>query len=235
MSEPETLHDAASRLASVRERLRRAAERARRDPATIVLIAVSKNVEASRVLELASLGQRIFGENRVQEAAAKIPEIASRWSGAPLAWRMIGHLQRNKVRPALGLFDAIDSVDSVRLLETLDATASHPLSVLLEFNCSGEATKGGFQPEDLPALVEGIRRLERVVPRGLMTVGPLAPDPEASRPAFRRLVELKARLEQDLGRSLPELSMGMSGDLEVGVEEGATLVRVGTALFGARA
>lgn len=237
MFDPEAVADAKARLDTVRTRIQRAAERAGRNPDDITLIAVSKNTSAARVLALAALGQRVFGENRVQEAAGKVPEVASGWRGSPLLWRMIGHLQRNKLRPALSLFDAIDSVDSLRLLEALDREATalgRTLPVLLQFNCSGEATKGGLQAEDVPALVDRIRELGRVVPEGLMTMGPLSPDPEASRPAFRELVRLKNDLEQRLGRRLLHVSMGMSGDLEVGVEEGATLVRVGTALFGER-
>lgn len=237
MSGPEALHDAERRLAGVTERIRRAAERAGRDPADILLVAVSKNMPSFRVLELAALGQRVFGENRVQEAASKIPETASRWEGARLRWRMIGHLQRNKVRPAVLLFDAIDSVDSLRLCDALDreaAASQRVLPVLFEFNCSGEAQKSGFRPEELPLLVERVQRLESLEPEGLMTMGPLAGEPEASRSAFQKLARLRERMEQALGRSLPHLSMGMSGDLEVGIEEGATLVRVGTALFGDR-
>jgi pyridoxal phosphate enzyme (YggS family) len=237
MFAPETQEDAKRRLDRVQERIQRAAERAGRTPAEITLVAVSKNMPARRVLALAALGQRVFGENRVQEAASKIPDVASEWKGAPPQWRMIGHLQRNKIRPALALFDTIDSVDSLRLLEALDrdaATSGRAFPVLLEFNCSREATKGGLRSNDVPALLECIRNLSALVPEGLMTMGPVAMDPEASRPAFRELAGLKERLEQSLGRRFAHLSMGMSGDLEVGVEEGATLVRVGTALFGER-
>jgi hypothetical protein len=149
----------------------------------------------------------------------------------------VGHLQRNKVKPALGLFDRIDSVDSFRLLEAVAreaAAGSDPVPVLLQFNCSGEASKGGFGEEDAAALADALRTMPAVDPRGLMTIGPLADDPESARPAFRSLVRIRDGLAAALGRPIPELSMGMSGDLEVGVEEGATVVRVGTALFGAR-
>ncbi|HET9233669.1 MAG TPA: YggS family pyridoxal phosphate-dependent enzyme, partial [Candidatus Eisenbacteria bacterium] len=195
------------------------------------------NMSFSRVLELAALGQRVFGENRVQEAASKIPETASRWEGARLGWRMIGHLQRNKVKPAVLLFDAIDSVDSLRLCDALDreaAACQRVLPVLFEFNCSGEAQKSGFRPDELPALVDRVRTLESLEPQGLMTMGPASMEPDASRSAFQELRRLRERMEQALGHALPHLSMGMSGDLEVGIEEGATLVRVGTALFGDR-
>ncbi|HYV50823.1 MAG TPA: YggS family pyridoxal phosphate-dependent enzyme [Dongiaceae bacterium] len=237
MFEAEGVDSDKGRLDRVRERIQRAAERAGRNPDDVTLIAVSKTMPADRVLALAALGQRVFGENRVQEAVVKIPEVANAWTGPVLHWRMIGHLQRNKLRPALGVFETIDSVDSLRLLDALDGeadTLGHPLRVLLQFNCSGEASKGGLGSDDVPALVDRLRHLENVVPEGLMTIGPLAPDPEASRPAFRELAALRDRLEQGLGTGLKELSMGMSGDLEVGVEEGATLVRVGTSLFGER-
>ena len=235
MFEPEGVVSAKHRLDRVRERIQRSAERAGRNPDDITLIAVSKTMPADRVLELAALGQRVFGENRVQEAAVKIPEVANAWTGPELTWRMIGHLQRNKLRPALQVFQTIDSVDSLRLLDALhDAHAGSPLPILLEFNCSGETSKGGLGADDLPGLVDRLTRYQNLAPQGLMTMGPLDPDPETARPAFRKLVTFRDRLEQTLGTRLKDLSMGMSGDLEVGVEEGATLVRVGTALFGER-
>jgi pyridoxal phosphate enzyme (YggS family) len=228
----------AERLEAVRNRIRRAAERASRDPAGITLVAVSKTFAADRVLELAAAGQTVFGENRVQEARDKIPAVNQAWSGPPLTWRLIGHLQRNKVKQALGLFGAVDSVDSFRLLDAIAAEAAktgRTVPVLLEFNCSGEASKGGFEPEDFDAVA---RRLAEepagVDARGFLTIGPLADDPETARPAFRRLREIRDRFQERLGREFTELSMGMSGDLEIGIEEGATQVRVGTALFGSR-
>jgi len=228
----------AERLEAVRSRIRRAAERAGRDPAGITLVAVSKTFPAERVLELAAAGQRIFGENRVQEARDKLPAIREAWSGAPLTWRLIGHLQRNKVKQALELFDTVDSVDSFRLLDTVAGEAARTgrtVPVLLEFNCSGEASKGGFEPEEFEALVRRLAEAPAGVdPRGFLTIGPLADDPEAARPAFRRLREIRDRFQDRLGREFPELSMGMSGDMEIGIEEGATQVRVGTALFGSR-
>jgi len=235
MFEPEDVESAKRRLDRVRERIQRAAERAGRNPDDVTLIAVSKTMPADSVLVLAALGQRVFGENRVQEAAITVPDVARAWTGPELTWRMIGHLQRNKLRPALQVFQTIDSVDSLRLLDALQVEhTGSPLPVLLQFNCSGETSKGGLGSEDVPELVERLPRFRNLAPQGLMTMGPLAPDPEASRPAFRKLAELRDRLEQELGTKLEDLSMGMSGDLEVGVEEGATLVRVGTALFGER-
>jgi PLP dependent protein len=237
MLDPEAVEDAKKRLDTVRKRIQRAAERAGRNPNDVTLIAVSKNMPADRVLVLAELGQRVFGENRVQEAAVKVPQVTGAWKGPALEWRMIGHLQRNKVNPALSLFTTIDSMDSLRLLNALEteaAAAGRSLEVLLQFNCSGETSKGGMQSEDVPALVERLRDLRHVIPAGLMTMGPLAADPEAARPAFRELVRLREQLQDAMGTEFRHLSMGMSGDLEIGVEEGATLVRVGTALFGER-
>jgi pyridoxal phosphate enzyme (YggS family) len=189
------------------------------------------------VIELAGAGQLVFGENRVQEARSKIPEVTRAWSGPPLTWRLVGHLQRNKVKSALDLFHQLDSVDSFRLLESVAGEAARrklSVPILLQFNCSGEETKGGFDPKEATTVAKRVGELEGVDVRGLMTIGPLAEDPETARPAFQALRETRERLTNELGRALPELSMGMSGDLEVGIEEGATVVRVGTALFGAR-
>lgn len=232
-----TSSDAARRLADVRERIARAARRAGRDPDGIAVLAVSKTVPAEGVLALARAGQRAFGENRIQEGRDKIPAVTAAWDGPPLRWHLVGHLQRNKVKPALDLFDRVDSVDSLRLLSAVAREAAGrnvTVPVLLEFNCSGEASKGGFREDAVAAVAEALAATPEVDPRGLMTIGPLADDPEASRPAFRQLVRIRDALASALGRPLPELSMGMSGDLEVGVEEGATVVRVGTALFGPR-
>jgi len=229
--------EAGRRLLAVRERIQRAAERSGRDPATVTLIAVSKTVPVPRVAAMAAAGQQVFGENRVQEAAAKIPAIRDEWGGHPLTWRLVGHLQRNKVKPALDIFHHLDSIDSFRLLEAVSKEAQQrgrTVPVLLQFNCSGEETKGGFEPGDWERVVEEIPVHTGVRVQGLMTIGPLAPDPEAARPAFRMLRRLREEMGERLGRPLPDLSMGMSGDLEVGIGEGATLVRVGTALFGPR-
>lgn len=229
--------DATVRLAEVRARIRQAAERAGRDPADVHLIAVSKVFPATAVAEMLDAGQTVFGENRVQEAGAKIPELARLRPEARISWRLIGHLQRNKVRAALEVVDAVDSVDSIRLIETLDREADRRgrvVPVLIQFNCSGEDAKSGFEPEDLEAAVAALRTAEHLEPRGCMTIGPLAGGEAATRAAFRRLRALRERLADGLGRPQPELSMGMSGDLEWGIEEGATHVRVGTALFGSR-
>jgi pyridoxal phosphate enzyme (YggS family) len=230
--------EASRRLDAVRARIEGAARRAGRPATEIHLVAVAKTHPPEHVLALAAAGQLVFGENRVQEASAKIAAVADRWKGPPLAWRLVGHLQRNKVRPALQVFDAVDSVDSLRLLEALAAEVrarGKRLPVLLEFNCSGEEAKSGFAPADAEEVAERLAAVEDVLAiLGLMTIGPLDPDPEAARPVFRRLRALREDMERRLGRALPHLSMGMSGDLEVAVEEGATMVRVGTALFGSR-
>jgi pyridoxal phosphate enzyme (YggS family) len=234
---PSRSGDSARRLHAVRERIRIAALRAGRDPDAVELVAISKTHPVEAVLELARAGQRVFGENRVQEALAKIPAVGERWDGPPLTWRLVGHLQRNKVKRALEIFESVESVDSLRLLEEVAKVGrgrGRPVPVLLEINCSGEASKGGFAPGEADTLAERLAGTDGVAVRGLMTVGPLDPDPESARPAFRLLRELRDRIAARSGRELPELSMGMSGDLEIGVEEGATRVRVGTALFGER-
>jgi len=236
MSENGAVSEVFTRLQRVRARIRDAALRAGRDPDSVALVAVSKTVPAAGVLAAARAGQIVFGENRVQEALEKIPRVSAAWPG-PLTWRMIGHLQRNKVRQALRLFDTVDSVDSLRLLDTLVRQAEErprPLPILIEFNCSGDAGKSGFPPGEWEDVVRRLRESEALVAEGLMTVGPLEGGPEAARAAFRRLARLREVLQDSLGSPLPVLSMGMSADLEVGVEEGATLVRVGTAVFGPR-
>jgi hypothetical protein len=189
------------------------------------------------VVELLEAGHLVFGENRVQEARVKIPEVAGLWSGAAPTWRLVGHLQRNKVREALHLFRTVDSVDSIRLLDAIAREAHERgmvVPILLEFNCSGEASKAGFRPEEQDEVAGRLADRTGVEVQGCMTVGPLAEDPEAARPAFRLLRTVRDALAQRLGRALPELSMGMSGDLEIGIEEGATMVRVGSALLGPR-
>jgi pyridoxal phosphate enzyme (YggS family) len=224
--------DYAANVARLEQRIAAACRRANREPSSVTLVAVSKGQPPPVVAAVAQLGVMLFGENRVQEAKAKIPECPAR-----LRWHMIGHLQSNKARDAVQLFDLIESVDSLDLARELDrraAQAAKHLPILLEVNIAGEATKFGYPParllEDLPE----INRLQRVTIQGLMTVAPWSPDPERARPVFRRLRELKTECEQILGAPLPHLSMGMSGDFEVAIEEGATLVRIGTALFGPR-
>ena len=237
MSGDAAFEQAATRLSEVRDRIDRAAERAGRDPREIQLIAVSKQFPAAAVAAMVDAGQVVFGENRVQEGTTKIPEVDGLRPDARITWRLIGHLQRNKVRAALEVFDTVDSVDSVRLIEALDREAERRdrvVPVLIQFNCSGEAAKSGFETGEVEAVAEALREAEYLDPRGCMTIGPLTGGEEAARAAFQRLHGLRDRLEQLLGGRLPDLSMGMSGDLEAGISEGATHVRVGTALFGPR-
>lgn len=225
------------RLEAVHTRIERAAERVGRDPGGITLVAVSKTFPPDRIVGLAEAGQLVYGENRIQEAREKVPAVEAIWTGATLTWRLVGHLQRNKVKLALELFQYLDAVDSFRLLDEVEKQAARlerTVPLLLQFNCSGEETKGGFHPREAPEVARRIQDLVRARPEGLMTIGPLSPDPEAARPAFRRLREVGEEMADRLGYRLPHLSMGMSGDLEIGIEEGATLVRVGSALFGPR-
>ena len=224
-----------ARLADVRARIERAAGRAGRDPATIRLIAVSKTFSADHVRAAADAGQIDFGENKVQEALQKM----DRTSDLPLRWHLVGHLQSNKAKKA-GRFDVVHSVDSAPLLSRLDEAAlaaGRRLEALVQVDLAGEATKHGAREEDLRAIFDAARgaRATRLV--GLMLLPPAVDDPDSARPYFRRLREVRERLlAQGIdSSSLDELSMGMSHDFEVAVEEGATLVRVGTAIFGSRA
>jgi pyridoxal phosphate enzyme (YggS family) len=222
----------AENLETLRRRIARACERSRRNPVDVTLLAVSKNQPAARVEEAADLGLVLFGENRVQEARVKIPQCPAR-----LRWHMIGHLQSNKARDAVGLFEMIQSVDSLALAEELQKQGekqARRVKVLLEVNVAGEASKHGWSPDRVLAEIGEANRLSRLEIHGLMTVAPYSTDPERVRPVFRRLRELSDHCAEALGAPLPILSMGMSGDLEVAVEEGATMVRVGTALFGPR-
>ncbi len=217
----ETLQE---KLAVVRQRIARAAERARRDPSEITLLAVTKVFPASAIREAYDLGLREFGENYVQEFENKAPEVGH-LPGA--RFHLIGHLQSNKSRKAAELFQVIQTVDSARLAHRLDE-AGGPLDVMLEVKLSPEQAKSGADPAELPALIESVRACAHLRLLGLMTMPPWSDDPEASRPYFRRLHELAVE------HGLQQLSMGMSHDLETAIEEGATCVRVGTALFGKR-
>jgi pyridoxal phosphate enzyme (YggS family) len=224
--------DLAAHLQSVRQRIAAACERSGRDPSAVTLLAVSKNQPPEMVRAAATAGLTLFGENRVQEARLKIGQCPGH-----LRWQMIGHLQSNKCRDAVFLFSMIQSVDSLPLAEEINKWAGHfakTMPVLLEINIAGESSKFGCTPENLPALLPLVNALPKLEIHGLMTVAPFAADPEKVRPVFRRLRQLKADCEQILGAPLPHLSMGMTGDFEVAVEEGATIIRLGTALFGAR-
>jgi pyridoxal phosphate enzyme (YggS family) len=223
----------AANIASVQRRIADACETAGREPNSVTLLAVSKNHPPEMVSEAAGLGLTLFGENKVQEAKAKIPLCPGR-----LRWHMLGHLQTNKCRDAVELFGMIESVDSLHLAEEINKRAdqaSKTMPILLEVNAGGEASKFGYGPKQLLADLTRINQLDRLEIQGLMTVPPWAPNPEKVRPIFRELRELKAKCEQLLGAPLQHLSMGMTGDFEVAIQEGATIVRIGTALFGERA
>ena len=219
-------------LTRIRSRIDQACERSGRQPDSVRLMAVSKNQSPERVAQAASAGLTLFGENRIQEAKVKIPLCPSQ-----LEWHFIGHLQSNKSRDAVSLFHVVQGVDSLALAEELQKQAikqARSLPILLEVNVAGESSKFGWNPDRLLAELLQLNALPRLVVQGLMTIAPYAVDPEQVRPIFRRLRELRDRCTDLLGAPLPVLSMGMSGDLEVAIEEGATLVRVGTALFGER-
>lgn len=224
--------DIAANIATLRDRMAAACARAGRDPASVTLMAVSKNQPPDAVRAALDAGLTYFGENRVQEAKAKIPLCPGR-----ARWQMIGHLQSNKCRDAVVLFSMIQSVDSLALAQELNRQcekAAKTMPILLEVNVAGEASKFGYTPATLLTEFDELNKLPRLEIHGLMTIAPYTPTPERVRPVFRRLRELKAECEQLLGAPLPQLSMGMSGDFEVAIEEGATLVRIGTALFGPR-
>jgi pyridoxal phosphate enzyme (YggS family) len=214
----------ADRLAAVRERIARAADRVRRDPAGILLLAVTKVFPASVMREAYALGLREFGENYVQEFESKSLEVQD-LAGA--RFHLIGHLQSNKSRRATELFQVVQTVDSPKLARRLDDQAK-PLDVMLEVKLSEEGSKSGAAPQELAELIAAVRECANLRLLGLMTMPPWSDDPEAARPYFRRLRELAEE------HSLLQLSMGMSHDLEAAIEEGATCVRVGTALFGKR-
>jgi pyridoxal phosphate enzyme (YggS family) len=225
-------------IARVRERMAAAALRARRRPEEIALMAVTKTFPPELIREAYNTGLRLFGENRVQEFAAKVEALRD-LQGAQ--WHMIGHLQSNKAAKAAGLFSGIDSVDSVRLGQRLNASARElgkKTPVLVEINVGGERAKSGVAPEsaELEEILRAAPELDHLEIRGLMTVPPFTEDPEGSRPYFKQLRELQREIA---ARKLPEvtmsvLSMGMSHDFEIAIEEGSTCVRVGTSIFGER-
>jgi pyridoxal phosphate enzyme (YggS family) len=222
----------AQNVAAVRERIERAASRGKRRLDEITLVAISKGIPAELVRGAFEAGVRHFGESRVQEWESKSPQLED----LEATWHLVGHLQRNKAARAVSLFHTIDSVDGLPLAERLNRAAGEGrrLPVLLEVRLDSAAAKSGCPPEDVPRLAEGLLLLPRLEWRGLMTIAPLVDDPEDARPAFRRLRELRDKLADRMDWVLPDLSMGMSHDFEVAIEEGATQVRVGTAIFGAR-
>jgi pyridoxal phosphate enzyme (YggS family) len=227
------------RLERVRQRIQHACQRSGRQPSTVTLVGVTKGVAPDAIREAVALGLTDLGENRVQEARDKIPQIAD--EDQQVRWHLIGHLQRNKARHAVELFSCIHSVDSTGLIEEMERQAAQrrpqPLDVLLQVNVGGEATKFGCRPEEAAGLARAAQACPHLRFGGLMTLAPFSDDPEQARPHFRRLRGL--RDEVAAACAVPaaslKLSMGMSQDFEVAIEEGADLVRVGTAIFGARA
>ena len=203
-----------------------ACRQAGRSPDEVTLVGVSKGMPASRVAEAHAAGLQDVGENRVQEAAAKIEALAAQ--GVRPRWHLVGHLQTNKAKTVTGLFAILHSVDSVRLAQALSRRAREPLPILLEVNVAQEASKFGFTPQEVASALRSIVDLPNLDVRGLMTIAPQTDQPESVRPVFQRLRELRDEL------GLRELSMGMTNDFEVAIEEGATMVRVGRAIFGER-
>jgi pyridoxal phosphate enzyme (YggS family) len=218
--------DLESNIKDVKRRIDQACRRSQRSPDEITLVAVTKGFEASLITAAFDLGIRNFGENRVQEAQGKITQLFE--LKPSVTWHMMGHLQSNKARSAVELFDIIHSVDSVKLAGILNRLAEKPLPVLLEINVSGESTKAGFSLDEATGAVKEIGQLTNLKLLGLMTVAPWVTEPEEVRPVFRRLRELRDEL------GLKHLSMGMTDDFEVAIEEGATMLRIGRAIFGER-
>lgn len=226
----------AARFKDVKDRVAAAAENCGRKPDEITLIAISKTHPASLVKELIELGATDLGENRVQEAETKIPEVGQ----SSARWHLVGHLQANKARRALSLFDVIHSLDSIDLARRLDRLCDElgreSLPVLIQVDLGHEETKTGVDEKELPQLAETVQQLERLELIGLMTLPPFFEDPKQARPYFRRLRELRDELARNgaFGKRRGELSMGMTHDFAVAIEEGATMVRIGTAIFGER-
>lgn len=225
----------ADNVRRVRTRMHRAAERAGRDPASVRLVAASKTVDAARIRAAIAAGVTILGENYLQETRQKLGQLGR----SDVEWHLIGPLQRNKVRYVFDLFDMMHSLDRLELAEEINRRAERlgrRLPVLLEVNVGGEASKSGWTPDDLLSDARQLATIPNIQVRGLMTVPPPTPQPHEARPFFRQLRQLRDRLTQEgyNGMTFDELSMGMTADYEVAIEEGATLVRVGTAIFGPR-
>jgi len=217
-------------LEAVRQAITSSAQRASRDPSAVTLVAVTKTVAVERIREAITLGLRIFGENRVQEALPKMDEIGP----ANIDWHLVGHLQTNKIKFLEGRFQMVQSVDSAGLAEALDRRLQSALDVLVEVNVAEEPQKTGALPADLPAIARTVAAAGHLRLRGLMTIAPMVSDAEQVRPIFRRLRSLRDKTSQELGMPLPVLSMGMTDDYPIAVEEGATMLRLGRALFGPR-
>ncbi len=223
----------AENLAQVQQRIAAACERCNRSTEEVQLVAVGKKFSSTIIREAVDCGLTLFGENRVQEAKVKIPDCPGH-----LRWHFIGNLQTNKCRDAVAFFDMLHAVDSLHLAEELNKRCEQiakVMPILLEVNVSGEGSKHGFTPEKAAKAMESFFDFPQLELHGLMTMAPFSCQPENARPYFQKLREVKNACEDNLGAPLPELSMGMSGDFEVAIEEGATLVRLGTALFGPRA
>ena len=228
----QTVNEIVRNLENVRQQIAHAAGKAGRSADDIELVAVTKTQPAEKVREAIEAGQTLFGESRVQEARAKIPELPSN-----MRWHFVGHLQKNKIRHALPLFELFHGVDSLALAQEMDRIGEEEglrPRVLLEVNVAGEGSKFGFSPENLRAEMESLLALPRLSILGLMAIPPLAEQAEASRKYFAELRELRDRLQTEFRVDFAQLSMGMTHDFPIAVEEGATLVRVGTAIFGER-
>jgi pyridoxal phosphate enzyme (YggS family) len=211
---------------NLQQRIARACQRAGRSPEEVTLVAVSKTVQASAIEAAFNVGVRDFGESRVQEAKPKIEQLQRLKPG--IAWHMVGHLQTNKAKTAADIFDIIHSVDSLKLAETLNDCSQKKLPILIQVNVSAEATKGGFMLSEIEEVLKQIRKLVNLDIQGLMTIAPWVDNAEEVRPVFRQMRQLRDAL------GLKQLSMGMSDDFEIAIEEGATLVRIGRAIFGER-
>ncbi len=218
-----------ARLEQVEQRIAAACKKAGRPRDSVRLLAVSKTKPPEAVREAADCGLRLFGENRVQEAQSKIPMCPN-----GLEWHLIGHLQTNKAKIAAQYFQMVHSVDSLKLLQALESHAGTTLPVLLQVNVSGESAKFGMKPDEVACVIEAANQMQKVEVHGLMTMPPFSPDPEKTRVHFSALRQLRDHLQDETGTPLPELSMGMSHDLEVAIQEGSTWVRIGTDLFGGR-
>ncbi len=222
----------AANLTEITSRISDACARAVRDPQDVMLLAVSKGHPVEAIEEAAAAGLTVFGESKIQEAKAKIPRCPG-----SLRYHLIGHLQTNKCRDAVQLFDMIQSVDSLHLAAEISKRceqAAKTMPIFLEVNVAGESSKFGYSPEKLLADLAELNALPRIEIHGLMTIAPYVAEAEKVRPFFKQLRELKETCEDRLGAPLPHLSMGMSGDYEIAIEEGSTIVRVGTSLFGDR-
>lgn len=221
-------------VVNIYKRMSHAAMRADRNPEEVTLIAVTKLVPAAKIKEAVDAGQRIFGESKVQEAAEKVEELKESWVAGgrcPFRWHMVGHLQKNKVKKAVEIFDLIHSVDSFELMKLINRQAADSgkiQRVLVQVNLAREESKFGVRADEVKGFLEAAEGMENLKIEGLMTIPPFFDDPEGSRPFYRRLKELAGNY------GLKELSMGMTGDFEAAIEEGATMVRVGTAIFGER-